>query len=293
MASESPSSSMVGGLRDLSSRRMTTFSPSTVGSVATLMSSVRPTADAESVIRPSCGLRRSAMSSFASTFRRVVTPAAIFFGIRCTSRRTPSTRKRTASASSCGSKWTSEAFSSAAWKMSALTRRTSGPSEIPSSASRSSPSSSCLVHVDARRRNRSPPPFAQPLELGQDVVSGGDAEIERMLRREAKLVDGVQVPGIGDRDLEDVALERVRHRHGALERLHRDQLRRVDGDPDGMEVDDRKVVPDGQHAGDAVGGRDALVDQRLRDRRAVRPPAHGRARARRARREPCARADRG
>ncbi len=121
---------------------MTTFSPSTVGSVATRTSSMRPAAAALSEMRPSCGLRRSAMSSFASTFRRVVTPADIRFGMRCTSASTPSMRKRTTSASSCGSKWMSEAPSSAAWKMTELTSRTSGASEIPSSASRSSPSSS-------------------------------------------------------------------------------------------------------------------------------------------------------
>ena len=69
---------------------MTTVSPSTVGSVATRMSSVRPAAAALSEMRPSCGLRRSAMSSFASTFRRVVTPGESRFGMRCTSWSTPS-----------------------------------------------------------------------------------------------------------------------------------------------------------------------------------------------------------
>ena len=59
-------------------------------------------------MRPSCGLRRSAMSSFASTLKRVMTPAAVDRGIRCVSRRIPSTRKRTKSESSCGSKWMSE-----------------------------------------------------------------------------------------------------------------------------------------------------------------------------------------
>ena len=53
---------------------MTIYSPSTVGRVATRMSSMRPAAAALSEMRPSCGLRRSAMSIFASTFRRVVTP---------------------------------------------------------------------------------------------------------------------------------------------------------------------------------------------------------------------------
>ena len=41
----------------------------------------------------------------------------IRFGMRCISCSTPSMRKRTTSASSCGSKWMSEAPSSAAWKM--------------------------------------------------------------------------------------------------------------------------------------------------------------------------------
>ena len=92
ISSASPSSSSVGGFFDLSSRRMTTDSPSTVGRVATRMSSMRPAAAALSEMRPSCGFRRSAMSSFASTFRRVVTPAAIRLGIRCTSWSTPSMR---------------------------------------------------------------------------------------------------------------------------------------------------------------------------------------------------------
>ncbi len=71
---------------------MVTDSPSTVGSVATRMSSIRPAAAALSEIRPSCGLRRSAMSSFASTLRRVVTPEASRFGTWWATWRTPSIR---------------------------------------------------------------------------------------------------------------------------------------------------------------------------------------------------------
>ena len=121
---------------------MTIASPSTVGSVATRMSSIRPAVAAFSEMRPSCGLRRSAMSSFASTFRRVVTPASMRLGIRCCSVSTPSTRVRTMRESPCGSKWMSLAPSLAACMMIEFTRRTSGASETPSSASRSSPSSS-------------------------------------------------------------------------------------------------------------------------------------------------------
>ena len=76
MSSESPSSSSVGAFFDLSRMRMTIISPSTDGSTATRMSSRRPAAFAESELRPSCGFRRSAMSSFASTLRRVVTAFA-------------------------------------------------------------------------------------------------------------------------------------------------------------------------------------------------------------------------
>ena len=141
ISTESPSDSSVGTSRDLSSSRIVTVSPSTVGSVATRMSSWRPAAAAVSVIRPSCGLRRSAMSSFEITFKRVVTPAVSRFGIRWATCRTPSMRKRTTSSFSCGSTWMSLAPSSAAWKMIELTSRTIGASEMPSSASRSSSSS--------------------------------------------------------------------------------------------------------------------------------------------------------
>ncbi len=141
IVSDSPSDSSVGVLRDLSMSRITTCSPSTVGSTATRMSSMRPTARAFSAMRPSCGLRRSAMSSFASTLSRVVTPFAIRLGIRCVSLSTPSTRTRTSSESSCGSKWMSLAPSVAACITIELTSRTSGASETPSSTSRSSSSS--------------------------------------------------------------------------------------------------------------------------------------------------------
>ena len=113
------------------------------------MSSTRPAAVAFSEMRPSCGRRRSAMSSLANTLSRVVTPELSCVGIRCATRSTPSTRKRTTSAPSWGSKWMSLAPSSAAWKMIELTSRTSGASEIPSSASRSSTSSSSAASATA------------------------------------------------------------------------------------------------------------------------------------------------
>ena len=137
-----------------------------------------------------------------------------------------------------------------------------------------------LVHVDGDDGADRLGGAHEPLELGEDVVARRDAELERVLRREPELVDRVQVPRVGDRDLEHVVLDRVRDRDGALERLHGDQLRGVDGDADGREVDDREVVAHGEHARDPVGGRDALVDERLRDRRAARRCARERAPAR-------------
>ena len=174
---------------------MTTFSPSTVGSVATRMSSVRPTADAESVIRPSCGLRRSAMSSFASTLRRVVTPAAIFFGTAL--------------------HLAENAVDAEAHRERVLLRlevdvggvllrgleddRVDEPDER---AVRDPVVGLEVVAVSRRRRRRVSTRddradrlggSHEALELREDVVAGCDAELERVLRRESKLVDGVEV----------------------------------------------------------------------------------------------------
>ena len=148
------------------------------------MSSIRPAAAALSEMRPSCGLRRSAMSSFASTFRRVVTPAIIRFGMRCTSCSTPSMRSRTTSASSCGSKWMSLAPSSAAWKMIELTSRTSGASEMPSSTSRSSASSSSASLDERRPLRRSRRGRRRPPRRGRG--GGSRSRCPRATRRRAR-----------------------------------------------------------------------------------------------------------
>ena len=153
-----------------------------------------------------------------------------------------------------------------------MTSRTSGPSEIPSSASRSSLSSLVSFEIDRDDRPDRLRGAHEALQLGANVVSGRDDELERVLRGEAELVDRVQVAGVRDRDAENVALELVRDGHRTFERLYRDQLGRFDGDADGREVDDRKVMTHGKHAGDSVGGRDALVDQRLRERCSVDGP---------------------
>ncbi len=86
--------------------RIVAPSPRWVGSVVTrrstrLSSTVTPT-------RPSCGTRRSAMSSSLMILIREITAETIRRGTWAASWRTPSTRKRTRMSSCSGSKWMSE-----------------------------------------------------------------------------------------------------------------------------------------------------------------------------------------
>ena len=69
---------------------MTTFSPHTVGRVATRRSTFLPCADTDR--RPSCGMRRSAMLMSLMIFRREMTPLWMARGERMTSWSTPSMR---------------------------------------------------------------------------------------------------------------------------------------------------------------------------------------------------------
>ena len=171
---ESPISVSVGALRVLSSRRRITPSPRTVGSTAMRMSNRRLVLLARTEMRPSCGMRCSAMSSFASTLSRLITPAACSFGTRSTSWRIPSTRSRTTRRLPCGRKWTSLAPSFAAWRMTEFTSWIAWDSERPSAASRSttpswaSSSSSVRPRPTGRARLRLLA-ARKPVELGVDV----------------------------------------------------------------------------------------------------------------------------
>ena len=103
---------------------MTTFSPHTVGRVATRRSIFLPLALTDS--RPSCGMRRSAMLMSAMIFSRLMTPDWMRLGERMTSCSTPSMRYRTRRSCSVGSMWMSEARSWIAWVISRLTNLTIG-----------------------------------------------------------------------------------------------------------------------------------------------------------------------
>ena len=204
--------------------------------------------------------------------------------MRCISCSTPSMRKRTTSASSCGSKWMSEAPSSAAWKRIELTSRTSGTSETPSSASRSVRSSSSssgeqlLFLVDRGARAVGLGGANELADRAEDVLAGGDAELERMPRREPELVEPVQVRGIGDRDVQPAVLEGERDRTDALEHVQRQLARRFHIHALGSEVD-RAAAGAGRRASSRCLRSKRRPPRRARPR-ASASAGRGRARAR-------------
>ena len=135
----------------LSSRRITTRSPCPDGKVDTRTSTARPATRNE--IRPSCGRRFSAISSFAITLIRDITNGAIFPGGCKISRNIPSTRKRIRKRFSNGSTCTSEALTFIASLNNALIKRMIGASS--SASIRSSGSS---VSASSSKFSSSPTP---------------------------------------------------------------------------------------------------------------------------------------
>ena len=118
------------------SSRMTTFSPCTEGSELTRASTSCPSTAIR--VRPSCGSRRSPMSSPDTIFSRLTTDASALRGTDMTSRSTPSTRYRMRRLSRCGSMWMSLAPIRTASASTMLTSRTVGAAslvEAPSSSS--------------------------------------------------------------------------------------------------------------------------------------------------------------
>ena len=220
--SESPSDSSVGVLRDLSIRRITTCSPSTVGSTATRMSSMRPTARALSAIRPSCGLRRSAMSSFASTFRRVVTPLAIRLGMRCTS------VKHAVDASPHNERILLRLEVDVARPVG-RGLHDDGVDEADEWGIGNAVFDLEIVLffddlevVERRLRLDHLGLAGEAAELGEDLVAARDDELDRIPAGQPKLVDPVDVARIGDGDAEaTLVAARNRDRDDTLQALQR------------------------------------------------------------------------
>ena len=151
-----------------------------------------------SSMRPSCGARRSAMSSSAMIFRRLVTAGWRLRGSSSNWRMTPSIRARTTELVACGSKWRSEAPSSIAREMSELTSSMAGalvaapavgielrsaPTWLPRAVPTRRPSSG--------RRGRSP-------SIERGAADDGEANVEP--EREPEVVGGDDVRRVGDGD---------------------------------------------------------------------------------------------
>ena len=243
---------------------------------------MRPAAAAFSEMRPSCGFRRSAMSSFASTFRRVVTPGAIRFGIRCTS---------------CEHAVDAEADDERVLlrlevdvggavlggleddRVDEADERRVGDAVLGLEVV------GLLLLVlevvlgllEHRAGAEGLGGARHPAQLGEDVLARRDAEVERVAGREPELVDAVQVAGVGDGDRSAPSVERVRDRDDALEHVQRNLLRGVPRRrPSSARSTSGDLVADGERAGDPLGRGDALVDDRLRERALARAAAHER-----------------
>ena len=222
-------------------------------------------------MRPSCGLRRSAMSSFASTLRRVVTDGANRFGIRCTSVRTPSTRKRTTSESSCRIE-----VHVARPVLGRLDQdRVHEPDERRIRDAVLGVEVVCAdvvlggdleLLLDERRPPHRLARARDLLQLDLDVLGRRDDEVDRESRCEPQLVDRLDVRRVGDRDGQPVVLDPVRKRARALEHGRGNDLDRARVDRLVSELDERQVEPL-REAESKEGRRDEpLVDERLRQR---------------------------
>ena len=177
---------------------MTTPSPWTLGSVTTRRSTwwpsiARPT-------RPSCGMRRSAMSRSLMIFMRDTTPATMRRGTVVEVLSTPSMRKRTPISLPSGWKWMSDVPCSTAWAMIWLTSLMTGASSADSRRSTISagplagllapPTSSATTSSSRVRRVIS----------AADVLAAGDRRPHLVAGHQRDVVDDEDVAGIGHRD---------------------------------------------------------------------------------------------
>ena len=100
-------------------------------------------------------------------------------------------------------------------------------------------------------------------QLGEDVLTRCDPELELEAGREPELVDAVQVSGVGDGDAQHAARQLVRNRDDALQHVQRNLFRGVSRDARQSQVDESDLVADSERASDPRRRSDALVDDRL------------------------------
>ncbi len=246
---------------------MTIDSPWTLGSVTTrrstcLESIVRPT-------RPSCGMRRSAMSRSLMIFTRLIAPATMRLGIVVVSCSTPSTRKRTRSSRPSGAKWMSEAPCSTPWAMIELTSLMTGASSALSrrstiSATSAAPSSIASCTTSSRRLRRA--------DQGEDVLAGGDGRQGLHAGDEGDLVDRHDVAGVGHRKAElRLADERDRDGLVALGLRRADEVRGGHVDLEDREVEMVEAVALRDGTRQLLLVDDALLQECLLEGRAGDP----------------------
>ena len=238
---------------------MTTFSPHTVGRVATRRSIFLPWALTER--RPSCGMRRSAMLMSAMIFSRLMTPDWIALGERMTSCSTPSMRNRTRRSCSVGSRWMSDARSWIAWVISRLTYLTIGASSTISLTLERSSSSSCGVQ-DAGEVVEVGVGAVVAVDGGGDVGAGGDDRLDVHAGQRPDVVDGEDVGRVGHRDQQLAVLEADRHRGVAAADGARARGRSAEPSTGkSREVDEPQPDLGGQRRDELGLGEHALLDE--------------------------------
>jgi hypothetical protein len=95
-----------------------------------------------------------------------------------------------------------------------------------------------LVAAVATHRIELTPEIA---ELQLDVLSRSDPEHDLASRRDAQLVDGLNIGRIGDRDQQPLAVERVRHGAGTDKRPRFNRVGRVSHNTEGAQVYEGKI----------------------------------------------------
>ena len=111
--------------------------------------------------------------------------------------------------------------------------------------------------------------FGRPDEaadLRLDVLRRRDRQLELVARRQAELVDRVHVLRVGDRDQELVAFDRVRDGLDPLEDVERDLLGGFGLNAAFDDVDDLHVVAGSQGPRDAGAFSESFLDERRRER---------------------------
>ena len=254
-----------------SSTRMTTDSPNIVGSTLTRRSTELP--PTLSSIRPSCGSRRSAMSSSAMTLIRVVMALARCRGGGTISYRTPSARTRILNSSSNGSKWMSLAWSLIARSSTMLSSLRTGAAEaISSSEARSNAPLLVASFVEPRLLELVDHLFdavllvgVVPLDRLLDVVQIRDGPAHVVTQKVPQVVQGGHVLRIGHGDGENVVLERDGHDLVDVGHRLRNDFQHVGRDVRLRQADDRHAPLLGQGFGHLRLGDEAHADRHLAD----------------------------